>query len=112
PVDHHLRKFHENLRALVHPVGHDRDWLPLMRMLRNKVAHLGQPVFRMMGLPNEVYDKIYVFAPRQWPFIWERHFKARGDPSSNPALFPKIFHETLMHQDIISFAQGLRSRVR
>jgi hypothetical protein len=60
-------------------------------MLRNKVAHLGQPVFRMVGLPHENHDKTYVFAPRQWPFIWERYLKARGNPPSNPALLPKIF---------------------
>jgi hypothetical protein len=112
PADHQLMKLHENLRTLVHPAGHDRDWLPLMRMLRNKVAHLGQPVFRRVGLPNEIHDKIYVFAPRQWPFIWERHFKVKGDPTSDPSRIPQMLRETLMHQDMISFAQGLRSRVR
>lgn len=112
PADHHLRNLHETLLPLVHPSGADREWLPLMRLLRNKVAHLGQPVFRMVGLPDTIRDRAYVFVPRQWPYIWERHFKARGDPTSNPSLIPQMLRGALMHQDIISFAQGLRSKVR
>jgi len=112
PADHHLRRLHETLRPLVYSEGNDREWLPLMRLLRNKVAHLGQPVFREVGLPHLVEDRAYVFIPRQWPYIWERNIKAKGDPSSDPSKFPQMVRNSLMHQDIISFAQGLRSKVR
>jgi len=81
-------------------------------MLRNKVAHLGQPVFREVGLAHSTEDRAYVFVPRQWPYIWERHFKIKGDPTSDPLRIPQMLRESLMHQDMISFAQGLRSKVR
>jgi eukaryotic-like serine/threonine-protein kinase len=61
------------LRPLVYSEGTDREWLPLMRLLRNKVAHLGQPVFREVGLPHLIEERAYVFVPRQWPYIWERY---------------------------------------
>jgi len=112
PADHHLRNFHGALQPLVHPSGSDREWLPLMRLLRNKVAHLGQPLFREVGLPHATEERAYVFVPRQWPFLYERHFRFKGDPRSDPSRIPQMLRETLMHQDIISFAQGLRSKVR
>jgi hypothetical protein len=82
-----------------------------MRMLRNKVAHLGQPVFRQVGLHDEDF-RFHAFVPRQWPFIWEKHMKPH-DPNTpiDRTVLPKLFREILVHQDIISYAGGLRAKV-
>src|SRR5436189_293018 len=85
-----------------------------MRLLRNKAEHLGQPVFRQIGL-HDTTPKFYTFIPRQWPFIWERHMTLPGQSQSvpvDPNFIPKLFQETLVHLDIITYAQGLRSKVR
>jgi hypothetical protein len=82
-----------------------------MRLFRNKAAHLGYAIFRYVGLHDES-GRFYTFIPRQWPYIWERHMKpASASPPSDPELLPKLFRETLIHQDIISWVHGLRSRV-
>lgn len=111
PHDHHLHKLFEALDPLVNATGPEREWLPLMRLLRNKVAHLGQPVFRTVGLHDR--NKFYVFIPRQWPYLWERHIKPAGSaPPKAPDFLSKFYKETLMHQDMETYAVGLRAKVR
>jgi len=111
PYDQPFRRFYDVLGPIVHPSGPECDWLPLMRLLRNKAAHLGQPVFRQVGLHDET-PKFYTFIPRQWPYIWERHMTRHGQSvPRDPAFLPKFFRETLIHQDVITYAQGLRRKV-
>jgi hypothetical protein len=111
PYDSELRNLHDALRPLVFSGAPEQDWLPLMRMLRNKVAHLGQPVFRQVGLHDEDF-RFHAFVPRQWPFIWEKHMKPH-DPNTpiDRTVLPKLFRELLVHEDIISYAGGLRAKV-
>ena len=111
PHDHHLHALFDALEPLVNATGPEREWLPLMRLLRNKAAHLGQPVFRTVGLHDKT--KFYVFIPRQWPYLWERHIKPAGSsPPSAPDFLSKFYKETLMHQDMETYAIGLRAKVR
>jgi hypothetical protein len=111
PYDERLRKLFNSIAPLVHATGQEREWLPLMRMLRNKAAHLGHPVFRQVGLHDQT-PKFYTFIPRQWPYIWERHMRPRGSASPyGPDFLKKFFLETLMHQDVVSYGSGLRAKV-
>jgi hypothetical protein len=79
-----------------------------MRMLRNKTAHLGQPVFRQVGLHDKT-PKIWTFIQRKWPCIWEKHMKPSGSPPPTPGFIPKFLSETLIHQD---GANAMGGRVR
>jgi hypothetical protein len=45
-----LERLYTDLSPLINPVEPERDWLPLMRMLRNKAAHLGDAMFQYMAL--------------------------------------------------------------
>jgi hypothetical protein len=111
PQQYFLSQLHVVLRPLVYPGPPERDWLRLMRMFRNKAAHLGDHVFRYMGF-HDTHGRFYTFAPRQWPFIWERYMK-RPDPSRSvdPNFLPNLFRKTLVHQDVVSYARGLRGKV-
>jgi hypothetical protein len=82
-----------------------------MRMLRNKAAHLGQPVFRQVGLHDKT-PKIYTFIPRQWPYIWEKHMKPSGSPPPALGFIPKFLSETLIHQDVLTYTEGLQAKVK
>jgi hypothetical protein len=112
PYDDPLQKLHTTLRAAIYPGPPEEDWLRLMRMLRNKAAHLGQPVFRKVGL-HDATPRFYTFIPRQWPYLWEKHIRPH-DPTIpvDPNFLPNHFRESLIHQDIVSFAQGLRGKVK
>lgn len=111
PYESRLEDLHRVLRPLVFPDSPEREWLPLMRLFRNKAAHLGDQVFRYVSLHDE-RARFYTFIPRQWPYIWERHMKPPqpGQPR-DPDFFPRLFRETLIHEDVVSYAQGLRRKV-
>lgn len=106
-----LERLHLVLSPLINPGGSECDWLPLMRMLRNKGAHLGDAVFRYMGLHDQD-GKFYTFIPRQWPFIPEEHMRATSvEHSAGREPFPEFFRRTLVHEDIVTYASGLRRKV-
>lgn len=111
PYDSHIQNLYDALCPLVHPAPPEKDWLPFARMLRNKAAHLGHPVFRQVGL-HDKEAHFFVFLPRKWPYFWERDITVH-DPI-HAAVVTDLrgrFHDTLIHQDVISFASALRLRV-
>jgi hypothetical protein len=111
PYDEPKKKLYDALRPLVHADAPERDWLPLMRMLRNKIAHLSPATIRSIGLHDETFH-FYEFIPRQWPYLWEKHMKPHGhERPSDPLFVQKLFQETLIHQDIESYCRGLRAKV-
>ena len=114
PQQHFLTRLYEVLGPIVRPQAPspDRDWLPLMRMLRNKAAHFGDPVFRTVGL-HDRSPKFYRFVPRLWPFIWERYWEPPGAATpKDPDFLPNFLRQTLIHQDIVSYAEGLLAKVK
>jgi hypothetical protein len=110
PYDEPLRQLFDALGPLVNATGSESDWLPLMRMLRNKAAHLGQPVFRQVGLHDKT-GNFYSFIPRQWPYLWERHMKPKGHNSYGHGFLCKLFLDTLMHQDVETYVIGLQGKI-
>lgn len=110
PQRYYLEHLYADLSPLINATGAERDWLPLMRMLRNKAAHLGDAVFRYIVL-HDRDERFYTFIPRQWPFIPEEHVHVAGDaPEVVPEPFPELLRRTLIHEDIVSYASGLRRK--
>jgi hypothetical protein len=110
PQRDYLERLYTDLSPLMNAAAPERDWLPLMRMLRNKAAHLGDAVFRYIAL-HDRDGRFYTFLPRQWPFIPEEHMHAAdAAPAAAPEPFPELLRRTLMHEDIVSYASGLRRK--
>jgi len=111
PYDSHVRTLYDQLRPLVICDPPEQDWLGLTHILRNKVLHFGQGMLRQVGL-HDTKPKFYVFIPRQWPFIYERYLKpANPNVPHDPIVMRELFTDSLIHQDVLSFVQGLHSRV-
>jgi len=113
PQEYFLGKLYGVWRPLVHPErsSTERDWVPLMRLLRNKAAHFGDPVFRTVGL-HDKSPKFYEFVPRVWPYIWEQYMKPANQSPKDPNFLPDLLRRTLVHQDIVSFTTGLLAKIR
>jgi hypothetical protein len=109
PSEFFLKQLYDALTPLIKAPAPESDWLPLMRMLRNKVAHLGTPLFRQVGLTQIGGDHLFTFIPRQWPYLWEQNIKPAGDAVATP--LPQQFRDTLIHQDIVTYAEGLLAKV-
>lgn len=117
PYEFHLRKLYDALGRLVRAPHPETDWLPLMRLLRNKAAHLGTPLFRQVGLPRKGDGRLFAFIPREWPYLWERLITPAGQnpmPSGQPpaAPFPELARASLIHQDIVTYSRGLLVKVQ
>jgi hypothetical protein len=111
PYDSHARTLYDRLRPLVVCDAPERDWLGLTHMLRNKVLHFGQGMLRQVGL-HDTKPQFYIFIPRQWPFIYERYMKpANPNLPHDPKTMRELFVDSLVHQDVPSFVQGLHLRV-
>jgi hypothetical protein len=111
PGEFYLKKLYDSIKTLVHAPHPETDWLPMMRLFRNKAAHLGQPLFRQVGLHRKGDGKIFVFIPRQWPYLWEKLIKPAGQRLDKVTPFPELLHETLIHQDITTYLKGLYTKV-
>lgn len=90
--------------------GPERDWLPLLRLLRNKNAHLGDDVFRYFGLFDS-QGELYLFVPRQWPYFFQMHMTPATE-AVNAEPFPEFLRKTLVAQDYIAFTKGLNRKIR
>ena len=110
PQRHFLEQLYAALSPLVNATRPEQEWLPLMRMFRNKAVHLGGAVFRHIAL-HDADGRFHTFVPRQWPFIPEEYMHFAGAPAPAPEPFPDLLRRTLVHEDILSYASGLRSKV-
>jgi hypothetical protein len=66
PAEFFVKQLYDTLQPLINALGPQTDWLPLMRLLRNKAAHLGTPLFRQLGLPSRDGQQV-AFIPREGP---------------------------------------------
>lgn len=112
PSEFHLNKLYDAIRPLILAGPPQKDWLRLMRMFRNKAAHLGSPLFRQVGLPRAGDGTLFAFIPREWPYLWERKIKRHDEKQEPRSLFPKELRASLVHEDIESYATGLLAKVK
>jgi hypothetical protein len=110
PSEFYLKKLHDALTPVIQAPSPETDWPPMMRLLRNKAAHLGQPLFRQWGLPRIGDGKMFAFIPRQWPYLWESQIKPSGHTPPTP--LPQLLRAILIHQDIVSYSRGLLKKVQ
>jgi hypothetical protein len=112
PSEFYLKKLYDSIQPLIQAQPPETDWLPMMRLFRNKAAHLGMPLFRQVGLPNKADGQLFAFIPREWPYLWERLIESAGQQPSNPSLLPQLLRDSLIHQDIETYSRGLLTKVR
>jgi hypothetical protein len=114
PREHYAAELHERLAPeVVVTIGPERDWLPLMRMYRNKAAHLGHESYVQFGLEAKVGDSLAFFIPRSWPFVAEQYATTLPptSPSNQLADFSDVLTEWLMHQDIEEYSEGALRKI-
>ena len=111
PYDSQVRNLYDVLRPLVVCDPPEQDWLGLTHILRNKTLHFGKGMLRQVGL----YDskpEFHLFIPREWPFIYERYLRtASSTVPHDPVTLRRLFTDSLIHQDILAFVEGLHRRV-
>jgi hypothetical protein len=107
PQQDYLETLYDRLRPIVNAPPPESEWLPYLRLVRNKASHLGDTAFRFSVLrgPDERY---YTFIPREWPHLFEKYMKPAG---YTHAPIRDILLQTLNHQDIVEYAEGAVRKV-
>ena len=111
PQDHHLQSLYRELRPTVCAEDPEQDWLPLLRLYRNKSAHMGDHMFMIMSFHDDK-GVFHAFMPRQWPYIFEKHLSVGGaQQQPEQDQIRNHVEEVLVHQDMISYTHDLLKKV-
>jgi hypothetical protein len=103
-----LENLYQRLHPIVEATGPEKDWLPVMKLFRDKAAHLGTVHFREIGFHDKDL-RFHRFFPRRWPVLWEEHMSAAGSKEPHPTLESMVGQ--FMRQDNISYVRSLRTKV-
>lgn len=103
-----LEELHRRLLPIVETTGPEKDWLPVMRLFRDKAAHLGTVHFREIGFHDQ-NPRFHRFFPRRWPVLWEEHMHPSEHQEPHPTF--KSMMGQFMQQDNISYVRSLRVKV-
>jgi hypothetical protein len=103
-----LENLYQHLHPIVEATGPEKDWLPVMKLFRDKAAHLGTVHFREIGF-HDKNIRFHRFFPRRWPLLWEEHMSAAGSKEPHPTLESMVGQ--FMRQDNISYVRCLRAKV-
>jgi hypothetical protein len=103
-----LENLYQRLHPIVEATGPEKDWLPVMKLFRDKAAHLGTVHFREIGFHDKDL-RFHRFFPRRWPVLWEEHMSAAGSKEPHPTLESMVGQ--FMRQDNISYVRSLRAKV-
>jgi hypothetical protein len=110
PQQKKLEELYIKIKPKVCTSGEETEWLRFARNLRNKSTHIPGSVRQFVFKHSN--GESYTFLPREWPFIWEKHFHATGSvPPAGPIPMPELLSRILLRQDKVSYAEELRMRI-
>jgi len=111
PKEHYAEKLHDALNNEKIKDSSETDWYDLLRLYRNKLAHLGVPSIRKLVF-HDSEGNFYKFIPKSWPFLWEKDLKFSGESIvDEDKLGPDYFEKILIHEDIVSFCKNCRLKI-
>jgi len=111
PLDYLAGKLATSVIPFVDCSGDEKDWLELLFLYRNKLAHLGTSAFQYMAF-HDAELKTYTFLPRRWPLFHKQAIQATTGPSSpGPVSVKDVAERELMHCDLIEYSQRLTQKV-
>ena len=107
-----VEKLHTVLASEIIREGPDRDWLELLYLYRNKLAHLGDPSFFTFEFCDKHGD-FFSFLPNHWPFIFQQHLKPGGSPEAqNIGTIKEFAEKSLIHQDLVEYSGRVVERTK
>ncbi len=112
PRQYYAHQLHEKLSAIIVLGPPETDWLPMMRLLRNKVLHFGKDALRQIGLHRKSDGVMFSFLSREWPHMWERLIKPAGASKVPMVSMRPIIVRSFMFQDVDSYQKDLLRKVK
>lgn len=110
PLDFYLNEVHRKLRKLLIFAEPEHDWVSLLVLYRNKLAHFG----RFSSMDFRLHDRefnFYAFLPRKWPSIWQRYLEWDTNATPEDQSTFELIEKTCIHIDLIELVDGLVRRI-
>lgn len=105
--EHFAGNLHNALSNLISPTGTNKEWIELLFLYRNKLAHLGSSMFQSMCF-HDAKCEFYTFLPRQWPtFFKQKMTLSQSSPGGSAISLKDEAEKELLHCDIVEYSQGL-----
>jgi hypothetical protein len=112
PWDHFTDALHNRISSIAVGTGEEEEWLEVLYLYRNKLAHLGVGMFMDICFADPQADRFYAFMPKKWPYHIEEKLRAATDPESRQAkTVMEVWGEILSHCDVVDFARGALGKV-
>lgn len=107
-----FQEIHTILVDELETTGDDQHWIELFYLYRNKLAHLGSPMFPIISFCDSE-GTYYAFSPNRWPLFHQSEIKQveMASDKSNPKTIEFYAKSNYVHQDIVSYSIGLLARV-
>lgn len=90
--------------------GDDAQWFELFHLYRNKLAHLGSPMFPIVSFHDRA-GVFYSFTPNRWPIFHQTEFGPTDKGPPDPNAIQDYAKSNYVHQDIVEYCEGLLGRV-
>lgn len=113
PKEHRFEELHAVLVETIETKGSETQWFELLKLYRNKLAHLGTSMFPILRLHDDK-GEFYSFLPNQFPIFHESGIsfpnKAKNEPTGiqDNAEYAK---ENYIHQDVVEYSEKLLEKV-
>jgi hypothetical protein len=113
PKEHRFEELHTVLVETIETSGPETQWFELLKLYRNKLAHLGTSMFPILRLHDDK-GQFYSFLPNQFPIFHESHIsfanKSQSE-TSNIQDHAEFFKENYIHQDVVEYSERLLEKV-
>ena len=111
PMEAHFQELHNVLVEELEVEGDEQHWFELLHLYRNKLAHLGSPMFPIVSF-HDRKGEFYSFTPNRWPLFHQSEIRPAGEVQEEQDTIQKYAEECYIHQDIVQYSEGVLHRVQ
>ncbi len=113
PKENWFEELHTILVDTIEVNGSERQWYELLKLYRNKLAHLGTSMFPILRLHDDK-GEFYSFLPNQFPLFHETGITFKNETqneSCEPQNTADYAIKNYIHQDIVEYSEKLLEKV-
>ncbi len=113
PKEYRFGELHAVLVEVVETSGSDKQWFELLKLYRNKLAHLGTSMFPIARFHDDK-GEFYSFLPNQFPIFHESVISFSNEAKNEPMEVQdnaEYAKENYIHQDVVEYSEKLLEKV-
>ena len=113
PKEHRFEELHAVLVETIETNGSETQWFELLKLYRNKLAHLGTSMFPILRLHDDK-GEFYSFLPNRFPIFHESGISFPNESKTEPSGVQDnadYAKENYIHQDVVEYSERLLEKV-